>query len=133
MYNTLVQTHILSLTMIAAKYLSLLALPILAVATPWGTTPTTKPASPTTTVTVTATATSTAIPESQCNTGDIQCCNSVQSSSSPAAAGLLGLLGIVLEGVNVPIGLTCSPISAIGVGGNSWFVDTLSDSGVITN
>ena len=47
----------------------------------------------------------------QCNTGSMQCCQSVQSSSNGAVSVLLGLLGVVLGGVNVPIGLTCSPIS----------------------
>ena len=47
----------------------------------------------------------------QCNTGDLQCCQSVQSSSNSLVSTLLGLLGVVLGGVNVPIGVTCSPIS----------------------
>ncbi|KAF9007481.1 fungal hydrophobin-domain-containing protein [Cyathus striatus] len=56
---------------------------------------------------------------SQCNTGDLQCCQSVQSSSNPSVASLLGLLGAVVQGAAVQVGLTCSPISVIGVGGNS--------------
>ena len=55
-----------------------------------------------------------------CSTGPIQCCNSVQSASDPATALLLGLLGIVVQGVNVDVGLTCSPITVIGVGSNGW-------------
>ncbi|PAV22587.1 hydrophobin [Pyrrhoderma noxium] len=56
----------------------------------------------------------------QCNTGPVQCCQSVQDSGSGGLVStLLGLLGVVLDGVNVPIGLTCSPISVIGLGGNS--------------
>ncbi|KAF4621216.1 hypothetical protein D9613_000092 [Agrocybe pediades] len=58
-------------------------------------------------------------PASQCNTGDLQCCSSVQSASSPSVAGLLGLLGIVVGSVTGLVGATCSPISAIGIGGNS--------------
>ncbi|KAL5501110.1 hypothetical protein ACEPAH_9497 [Sanghuangporus vaninii] len=86
-----------------------LALPLLAVATA-------VPRGDTKTVTVTAPASgSTGI--SQCNTGELQCCNSVQSSSSDGLVSvLLGLLGVVLGGVNVPIGVTCSPITVIGSG-----------------
>lgn len=52
----------------------------------------------------------------------VQCCNSVQSSGSGGLVSLLlGLLGVVLNGVNVPIGLTCSPLSIIGIGsGAVW-------------
>lgn len=46
-----------------------------------------------------------------CSTGAIQCCDSVQSASSPSAAAVLGLLGIVLQDVTAEVGLTCSPIT----------------------
>ncbi|KXN91342.1 Fruiting body protein SC3 [Leucoagaricus sp. SymC.cos] len=78
---------------------------------------TTKPVQ--TTVTVTSPPTSTTAPASQCNTGDLQCCNSVQSASSGPASLLLGLLGIVLKDLSVLVGLNCSPLSVIGKGGNS--------------
>ncbi|KAH9849343.1 fungal hydrophobin-domain-containing protein [Lenzites betulinus] len=89
------------------------SLALLAAATPakrWGSPPPT-----TTTVTVTAPASS-PTGGSTCSTGDIQCCNSVQSASDPATSLLLGLLGIVVQGVDVLVGLTCSPITVIGVG-----------------
>ncbi|EIN04580.1 fungal hydrophobin, partial [Punctularia strigosozonata HHB-11173 SS5] len=54
-----------------------------------------------------------------CDTGPVQCCDSVQSSSDPVTSLLLGLLGIVAGGVDVPIGVNCSPITGIGLGGNS--------------
>ncbi|KAK7472098.1 sc3 hydrophobin [Stygiomarasmius scandens] len=72
----------------------------------------------TTTVTVTAPAT-TVTQASQCNTGNLQCCNSVQSANDPAVTTLLGLLGIVVQSVDALVGITCSPISVIGIGGNS--------------
>ncbi|KJA19423.1 hypothetical protein HYPSUDRAFT_143833 [Hypholoma sublateritium FD-334 SS-4] len=62
---------------------------------------------------------------SQCNTGPIQCCNSVQQGNAPAAAALLGGLGIVLQDVTALVGLTCSPITAVGVSGNSCTQQTV--------
>ncbi|KAH9850892.1 hydrophobin [Lenzites betulinus] len=53
-----------------------------------------------------------------CDTGSIQCCQSVEPASSASAANLLKTLGVVLQDVNVPIGLTCSPVSVVGVGGS---------------
>ncbi|KAL5501056.1 hypothetical protein ACEPAH_9443 [Sanghuangporus vaninii] len=52
----------------------------------------------------------------QCDTGSLECCTQVQSSGSSPIADLLTLLGIVVEGVDVPVGVGCSPISVIGVG-----------------
>ncbi|KAI8974198.1 hydrophobin, partial [Trametes punicea] len=51
-----------------------------------------------------------------CSTGALQCCQSTESANSAAGAALLGLLGIVLQDVNVLLGLDCSPITVIGVG-----------------
>ncbi|KAJ6546258.1 fungal hydrophobin [Mycena vulgaris] len=49
-------------------------------------------------------------------TPSAQCCSSVQSSSQfISSVPILGpLLAVVLEGVTVPIGLGCSPITVIG-------------------
>ncbi|KAA1470763.1 fungal hydrophobin [Dentipellis sp. KUC8613] len=55
-------------------------------------------------------------PASECSTAPVQCCDSVQSASSPAAASLLASLGVVLQDLTTPIGITCSPISVVGVG-----------------
>ncbi|KAF9257580.1 fungal hydrophobin [Marasmius fiardii PR-910] len=48
---------------------------------------------------------------------DVQCCQQTTKASDPAAAGVLALLGIVLQDLNVLVGLNCSPITVIG-GGN---------------
>ncbi|KAF8915319.1 fungal hydrophobin-domain-containing protein [Mucidula mucida] len=55
-------------------------------------------------------------PAGDCTTGPIQCCTSTSTSADPVTAALLGLLGIVLP-ADVLVGLTCSPITVIGVGG----------------
>ncbi|KAJ7880910.1 fungal hydrophobin [Mycena leptocephala] len=61
----------------------------LAAAMPWDTPPVTPPTSP-------------------------QCCNSVVSSSSTAASAVAALLGLDLTGLDVPVGLSCSPITVVG-------------------
>ncbi|KAF8889937.1 fungal hydrophobin-domain-containing protein [Infundibulicybe gibba] len=79
-------------------------------------------AATTTTVTVTATPpppTATPAPASQCNTGPVQCCNSIQSASNPVVGLLTGLLGILIEPITAIVGLSCSPIDILGIGGNS--------------
>ncbi|KAJ7176353.1 POH2 hydrophobin [Mycena crocata] len=43
-----------------------------------------------------------------------QCCSSVVSSTSSVVSVLGALLGLDLSGLNVPIGLSCSPITVIG-------------------
>ncbi|KAF8057421.1 hydrophobin-251 [Lyophyllum atratum] len=55
----------------------------------------------------------------QCNTGEVQCCNSMQNASDENMSGLLGLLGISVQDITGQVGLNCSPLSAVGAGGNS--------------
>ncbi|KAJ7908670.1 hypothetical protein B0H13DRAFT_2016198 [Mycena leptocephala] len=43
-----------------------------------------------------------------------QCCSSVVSSSSDSASSVASLLGLDLTGIDVPVGLSCSPITVIG-------------------
>ncbi|KAJ7772160.1 hypothetical protein B0H16DRAFT_1451243 [Mycena metata] len=43
-----------------------------------------------------------------------QCCNSVVPSSNAAVSAVAALLGLDLSGINVPIGLSCSPITIAG-------------------
>ena len=49
-----------------------------------------------------------------CSTGPVQCCNTVEKASDPAAAALLGALGVVLQDVTAHVGLACSPVTVIG-------------------
>ncbi|KAK0224893.1 hydrophobin-251, partial [Armillaria nabsnona] len=52
-------------------------------------------------------------------TGTAQCCGSTESVSFPGVATLLGLIGVVVSDLTANVGVTCSPISVIGVGGTS--------------
>ncbi|KDQ62765.1 hypothetical protein JAAARDRAFT_30683, partial [Jaapia argillacea MUCL 33604] len=60
-----------------------------------------------------------AVATAQCTTGALQCCDTVESASSPTAAGILKSIGVVVQDVNALVGLTCSPITAVGVGSGS--------------
>ncbi|KAH6907288.1 hydrophobin-319 [Coprinopsis sp. MPI-PUGE-AT-0042] len=89
------------------KFLSTLALATLAIAAPTGGTP----------------------PSQQCSTGSVQCCDSVQAANSPGVGLLAGLLGIVLGPITGQVGLTCSPIDVLGIGGNSCTAQTVCCTG----
>nr|TBU29281.1 fungal hydrophobin-domain-containing protein [Dichomitus squalens] len=51
-----------------------------------------------------------------CSTGEIQCCESTETAGSATGTALLGLLGVVVQDLNVLLGVNCSPITVIGVG-----------------
>ena len=46
--------------------------------------------------------------------------NSMQKANSPVASLLMELLGVVGIGGNTDVGMTCSPLSAVGISSNSW-------------
>jgi len=93
--------------------LAALAAPILAAAAPGGT-PTTS------TVTVTVTTTATATPLSQCRADAVQCCQSTMTTGVDGILNLiLGLLNVVVEGVGVSVGISCSPVTVVGASGTS--------------
>ncbi|KAK0199590.1 hydrophobin-251 [Desarmillaria ectypa] len=54
-------------------------------------------------------------------TGTAQCCDSTENPNnlSPSTTALMALLGIVAGDITATVGLTCSPISVIGVGGTN--------------
>ncbi|PBK62623.1 fungal hydrophobin [Armillaria solidipes] len=64
-----------------------------------------------------------------CTTGQINCCQQVESAESNVAQALSGLLGIALGALGLNVGLTCSPISVIGIGGNSCSAQTVCCTG----
>ncbi|RPD53870.1 fungal hydrophobin [Lentinus tigrinus ALCF2SS1-7] len=51
-----------------------------------------------------------------CSTGPIQCCDTVEKASDPAAADILASIGVVVQDVDALVGLTCSPVTVVGVG-----------------
>ncbi|KAI0704794.1 hydrophobin, partial [Earliella scabrosa] len=51
-----------------------------------------------------------------CSTAPIQCCQQVLPAGSAAVAPILKSIGVVVQDVTALVGLTCSPITVIGVG-----------------
>ncbi|KAF9047205.1 fungal hydrophobin [Hymenopellis radicata] len=57
--------------------------------------------------------------DGQCSTGELQCCNTTTTATDPLVSVILALLGIVLPDITAIIGINCSPLSVIGVGGSA--------------
>ncbi|PFH48064.1 hypothetical protein AMATHDRAFT_49815 [Amanita thiersii Skay4041] len=57
--------------------------------------------------------------EGSCNTGPVQCCNSVQQVNNQNQGLLAALVGLDVSQVTGMVGLGCTPISVIGLSGNS--------------
>ncbi|KIK58534.1 hypothetical protein GYMLUDRAFT_202384 [Collybiopsis luxurians FD-317 M1] len=111
---------------LSTVFYALFAFAILAAATPGGYPHTTTLPPVTTTVTVTAPPTTTTITGSGgCSTGPIQCCDSTETAGSSAGSLILGLLGIVVQDLNVLLGINCSPITVVGVGSNGCSAQTV--------
>ncbi|KAJ7209073.1 hypothetical protein B0H12DRAFT_1330123 [Mycena haematopus] len=62
-----------------------------------------------------------------------QCCTSVQNSDSSAVGAVAALLGLDLTGLDIPVGLGCSPITVIGnnCGGTTVTCDAPQAGGLI--
>ncbi|THH00204.1 hypothetical protein EW026_g2265 [Hermanssonia centrifuga] len=63
-----------------------------------------------------AVATPTNVARASCDTGPIQCCQSTETAGSASGTAILKSIGVVLSDPSVLLGLTCSPISVVGVG-----------------
>ncbi|KAI1789334.1 fungal hydrophobin-domain-containing protein [Ganoderma leucocontextum] len=74
-----------------------------------------------TTVTVSSTPSASPGPGGECNTGSLQCCDTVAPASSPDMSGILSALGVAVDVLNGLgdglVGTSCSPISALSLGG----------------
>ncbi|TFK22677.1 fungal hydrophobin [Coprinopsis marcescibilis] len=58
---------------------------------------------------------------SQCNGGQVQCCNSVQESNALDAPlkGVLGVLNVDITQLTGQVGVTCTGVNVIGLGGST--------------
>ncbi|KAI5994873.1 hydrophobin [Pisolithus marmoratus] len=74
--------------------------------------------------TVLAAATPIEVRQGQCNSGSLQCCNSVQPASSLSDGNLLSR-----QNLDGPIGLDCSPINVLGAGNASCTQQTACCNG----
>ncbi|KAF9523301.1 fungal hydrophobin-domain-containing protein [Crepidotus variabilis] len=52
-----------------------------------------------------------------CNTGPVQCCNSITYASDAGAKTIISALSLVVPD-ETAVGLTCQPLTALGIGGN---------------
>lgn len=58
-------------------------------------------------------------PASQCTTGPIQCCQTVECANVPSIGPILSSLDIVLLDFDILVGLNCTPMDVIG-GTETW-------------
>ncbi|KAJ7631556.1 hydrophobin [Mycena polygramma] len=58
-----------------------------------------------------------------------QCCSSVVPPTSSAASAVAAIVGLDLSGIDVPVGLSCTPITVVGdnCGGTSVTCDAPED------
>ncbi|KAJ8089692.1 hypothetical protein PM082_014955 [Marasmius tenuissimus] len=62
-------------------------------------------------------------PVSEYNTSDLQCCETTGTVEDPSIAAVLAAIGVDVLDLNVLIGLTCFPITAIGGGNGACSAD----------
>jgi hypothetical protein len=55
-----------------------------------------------------------------CSTGPAQCCQNIGNKDAPGVSALLGLLGVVVSDLGIPIGTGCTPLNIDVGGGVNW-------------
>ncbi|KAL1670823.1 fruiting body protein SC1 [Schizophyllum commune] len=82
-------------------------------------------------------AAATAVPRggaAKCNSGPVQCCNTLVDTKDKHQTNIVGaLLGLDLGSLTGLAGVNCSPVSVIGVGGNSCSTQTVCCEGTQFN
>ncbi|KAF8351978.1 hydrophobin [Amanita rubescens] len=56
-------------------------------------------------------------PPSTCSTGSQQCCDTLSTTSDPFVETIASSINALLPGVNVPVGLGCTPLASLLGGG----------------
>ena len=61
-----------------------------------------------------------------CSTGNAMCCQQTGTAGSGLISAILQALDIVVADVDAVVGIGCSGITVIGIGGSgSWLVDSI--------
>ncbi|EAU81875.2 hypothetical protein CC1G_06086 [Coprinopsis cinerea okayama7 len=73
----------------------------------------------------------------QCNGGEVQCCNSVQDANnldSSVKKIITGLLHLDLKQITGQVGVTCTSVNVLGIGGgSSWYGFAFSYSYILAS
>ncbi|PPR04691.1 hypothetical protein CVT24_011908 [Panaeolus cyanescens] len=54
--------------------------------------------------------------DNSCNSGPVQCCNSVHSPGSYSESAIAALVGVAVQQISGQIGLNCNAITGAGLG-----------------
>ncbi|TRM66736.1 hydrophobin [Schizophyllum amplum] len=68
-----------------------------------------------------------------CSGGGVYCCNKTTKTTDKSIQGLLAGVGVVVKNIHDLVGLNCSPITAIGVGGTKCTAQTVCCSDTYQN
>ncbi|PFH47912.1 hypothetical protein AMATHDRAFT_150975 [Amanita thiersii Skay4041] len=63
--------------------------------------------------------------DSYCNSGSVQCCNSIEQASTEILTLVLSTTGMTSDQISGQVGVTCSPVTDMGESGNSCSAQTV--------